>query len=229
MQTVGTQKEYIDGVFVRELKNRFLCEVLIHGVPTVCYVPSSCHLSNFLHLKGKKVLLVPTQAPNARTQYALFAVKYKRSYILLNTSLANRAMENSIKSRRFSFLKKRNTVYKEHLVQGYKEDLYLVDTGTIVEVKSVISTEKCAVFPTVLSERTQHQLQQLQALLQQGVPVCFLIVSLCPYVDEIVLDTTTPFYEQFVKCMNLGMKAAAFSCRLTGDNILIDKKIDIRY
>jgi len=89
MQTVDTQTNFIEGIFVQELKNRFLCEVLIDGASTVCYVPSSCHLSNFLVLKGKKVLLVPTQAPNARTKYALFAVRYRRSYILLNTSMAN--------------------------------------------------------------------------------------------------------------------------------------------
>lgn len=36
------------GQFVRELKNRFLCEVVIGGRIEECYIPSSCHLSNFL-------------------------------------------------------------------------------------------------------------------------------------------------------------------------------------
>lgn len=53
MQTVLTP-EHKTGIFIQELKNRFLCEVEIDGESTVCYVPSSCHLSNFLDLKGKR-------------------------------------------------------------------------------------------------------------------------------------------------------------------------------
>ena len=103
MQTVLTP-EHKTGIFIQELKNRFLCEVEIDGESTVCYVPSSCHLSNFLDLKGKSVLLAPTQSKNARTQFALFAIPYKKNYILLNTSMANRTVADSIKGRRVCFL-----------------------------------------------------------------------------------------------------------------------------
>lgn len=87
MQT-ASNPGFIIGTFKKELKNRFLCEVQIDGTDVVCYVPSSCHLSNFLKLEGKKVLLVPTKTPNSRTPYALFAVPYKRNYIVLNISMA---------------------------------------------------------------------------------------------------------------------------------------------
>lgn len=227
MQTVDAQTNFIEGIFVQELKNRFLCEVLIDGASTVCYVPSSCHLSNFLVLKGKKVLLVPTQASNARTKYALFAVRYRRSYILLNTSMANRAVEYSIHSRRFAFLQKRAFVLKEHRINNYKADLYIRDSSTVIEIKSIISTDVRASFPTVFSERTQKQLTQLQQMLTNGQKVCFFIVSLCPYVQEVVIDKETAFYEDFVKCVHLGMKAAAYTCRLKNFEISIDKEIPI--
>ena len=92
---------YTSGVFIRELKNRFLCEVKIDGKVEECYVPSSCHLSNFLQLEGKRVLLVPIQTPSSRTKYALFAVPFKKNYIVLNTSMANRAIESGLRGRRF--------------------------------------------------------------------------------------------------------------------------------
>ena len=57
MQTVDKTPKYIEGIFIQELKNRFLCEVLVNGETTVCYVPSSCHLSNFLDLTNKKVVV----------------------------------------------------------------------------------------------------------------------------------------------------------------------------
>lgn len=71
------------GIFIRELKNRFLCEVEIESEKMVCYVPSSCHLSNFLKLSKKEVLLVPNTSPKSKTSYALFAVPYKKNYIVL--------------------------------------------------------------------------------------------------------------------------------------------------
>ena len=132
--------DFRTGIFVKELKNRFLCEVEIDSELVVCYVPSSCHLSNFLKLNKKEVLLVPTATPNSRTKYALFAVPYKKNYIVLNTSMANRAIEESLKSRLFAYLGKRKNVIKEHSVSGYKCDLYIEDTDTIIEIKSVIST-----------------------------------------------------------------------------------------
>lgn len=214
MQTTSS-KGFITGIFKKELKNRFLCEVQIDGKDVVCYVPSSCHLSNFLKLEGKRVLLVPTQSTKSRTKYSLFAVSYRNSYILLNTSMANRAVEACIHKSRFSFLGKRSIVIKEHTVYNYKTDLYLQDSDTLVEIKSIISTNKVGIFPTVYSERSLKQLKQLQELLRQGHKVSYFIVSLCPTTKAIIVDKNSEFYREFIKCIQLGMQAYAYGCRLS--------------
>lgn len=228
MQTTSNPR-LIVGTFKRELKNRFLCEVSICNVDVVCYVPSSCHLSNFLQLEGKQVLLVPTQTPKSRTKYALYAIPYKRNYIMLNTSIANRAMENCIQGRRFSFLGKRKNVIKEYTVDGYKADLFLPASNTIFEIKSIISLKSDADFPTVYSERTLNQLKSIQELLKKGYKVCFAIVSLHPYVKEIKLNHDTRFFEELQKCLKLGLLLKAYTCRLRDDVIVIDKEIDVNY
>lgn len=105
MPTLGKDR-FVSGIFKRELKNRFLCEVAINNQDNICYVPSSCHLSNFLSLENKKVILIPTSSKNTRTQYSLLALPYKRSFILLNSSLANKAIENSINKDAFPSLEK---------------------------------------------------------------------------------------------------------------------------
>ena len=226
MQT-ARDSEYITATFIKELKNRFLCEVDIDGERVVCYVPSSCHLSNFLKLEGKKVLLVPTKAKDARTQYALYAIPYKRSYIMLNTSIANRAIENSIHSRRFSSLGKRNTVIKEHYVEGYKSDLFIKDTNTIIEIKSVLSTESTALFPTVFSERSLEQLEKLHYLQNNGYAVRYMIVSLNPYIKCIAISQDTAFYQKLKKCLECGMTISAFTSRITNNGIIIEREIPI--
>ena len=220
---------YVNGVFIRELKNRFLCEVKIDGKVEECYVPSSCHLSNFLQLKGKKVLLVPTQGKNPRTRYALYAVPYRRNYIVLNTSLSNVAIEKGIHKRRFSYLGKRSLVQKEHSIEGYKADLYIPQTKTIVEIKSVLSEKNEAVFPTVFSERTQNQLKNIQEMLDKGYNVAFIIVSLNPYVKKLTIDKSTEFYSELTRCIENGMEIRAYTSHLKDYEIEIKKQIPLLY
>lgn len=228
MQTVDMSK-CVEGTFIQELKNRFLCEVLISNISTVCYVPSSCHLSNFLSLQGKKVLLIPTAAPKARTRFALFAIPYKRNYIILNTSMANRAMENSLQSRQFSFLGRRRTILAEHHIEGYKADLYIEDTKTIIEVKSVLSVDEHAIFPTVYSERSLSQIKRLKAFLQQGYRVHYDIVSLNPYVKGIVINSDTAYGQLIKDCNTIGMTFFAHSCYYSNGLVILKKRLPITF
>ena len=229
MSIQNGNSSYISGVFVKELKNRFLCEVKIDGKVEECYVPSSCHLSNFLQLKGKRVVLIPTQGKNPRTKYALYAAPYRRNYIILNTSLSNVAIEKGIHNRRFSYLGKRSNVQKEHSVEGYKADLYIPQTKTIVEIKSVLSENDEAVFPTVFSERTQNQLKSIQEMLEKGYKVVFIIVSLNPYIKKLTIDKSTEFYSELTRCIEKGMEIRAYTSHLENYEIEIKKQIPLLY
>mgnify|MGYP004642271511 FL=1 len=226
MQIVNSN-EITEGYFIRELKNRFLCEVEVDSKLAVCYVPSSCHLSNFLDLHGKRVLLIPNKSKNTRTEYSLFAVPYKRSYIILNTSMANRAVEVSIAQRRFSFLGKRKSVKKEITKGGYKWDLLIEESNTLVEIKSVISTKTPAIFPTVYSERTLKQLQTISNLLSIRNKICFLVVSLNPYIQEICLDQGTEFYPALKSCIEQGLILKGYTVRFKDSRLVIDKEIPV--
>ena len=229
MSIQNGNSSYISGVYVKELKNRFLCEVKIDGKVEECYVPSSCHLSNFLQLKGKRVVLIPTQGKNPRTKYALYAAPYRRNYIILNTSLSNVAIEKGIHNRRFSYLGKRSNVQKEHSVEGYKADLYIPQTKTIVEIKSVLSENDEAVFPTVFSERTQNQLKSIQEMLDKGYKVVFIIVSLNPYIKKLTIDISTEFYSELTRCIEKGMEIRAYTSHLKDYEIKIKKQIPLLY
>ena len=220
-------EKLVNARFLRESKNRFLCEVEIDGSLVECYVPSSCRLDNFLELEGKTVLLRRNASPSVRTQYALVAVPYKHSYLLLNSSFANDIIEEGIRGRRFCFLGKRTKIYKEYHIEGYKADLFIMNSNTIVEIKSVISTSKTAVFPTVHSERAIKQLNAIKKLLQMGYKACYIIVSLNPYVNEIALDTNSALFERFAECRALGMTARGLACRLKENKISICKTISL--
>ena len=136
-QMVSSQ-DVISGIFKEEIKNRFLCLVNVNGEDTLCYIPSSCRLSNFIKLEGRTVLLKPVVSAYARTHYSVYAVKIGRSTVLLNLSMANRIVEQQLQRRSFAFLGKRSSVLREHMESGYKADLFIRDTNTIIEVKGLL-------------------------------------------------------------------------------------------
>lgn len=176
-----TEAKMIYGTFKEESKNRFLCQVTIDSKDVECYIPSSCRLGNFIDMKGRTVLLKHNQAKDARTEYAIYAVKIKNEFILLNLSQANRIIEEALPKRRFSFLGLRRQIVREKKIGGYKSDLYIEDTKTLIEIKSILSFQKTALFPTVYSERGIKQLVQLSSLLD-WIKVSRFVISLQPLV-----------------------------------------------
>ena len=221
-------EEITHGIFCCEIKNRFRASVSINGTETICYVASSCRLSNFLRLEDKKVLLLHTGKNASSTEYTLFAVRHRNSYILLELSMANAAISEQIYRRYFSFLKSRKQIHRERIIAGYKTDIYIEDTNTIVEIKTVIAEQQTAIFPTVHSDRSLDQLEKIEKLLNDGNRVCYLFASLCPSVKCIEIDKVTEFYKRFVKCIEKGLIYKACKLKTTESKIEVDGLITIK-
>lgn len=210
-----SETEIVEGIFKTEHKNRFLCTVCIDGKDTTCYIPSSCKLDRLIDLKNKTVLLKKNRSPKARTEYALVAVKHGHRHILLNLAQANQVIEDQLTRRFFSFLGKRKSVSHETYVSGYRSDLFIQDTNTIVEIKTLLSLEKTGLFPSVYSERSLEQLRKLSQLLDAGFNVCYLVVSLSPTVREIKIDKAFgEHWALFQECIQKGMTPKAVSIRM---------------
>lgn len=223
-----SESEIVYGIFKEETKNRFLCTVSIDGTDTVCYIPSSCRLSNFIDLENRTVMLRPIKKKDSRTKYAVYAVKYRRSYVPLNLSVSNRVLETEIRRRYFSFLGIRKAGFRERVIDGYKSDLYIADTDTVIEVKSILSFNKNAIFPTVFSERANRQLEELLGLLANGHRVCYMLVSMCASVESIQINAEQDeYYRLFVDCMRHGMTVGAISLSMKNDLPYVKSRIDV--
>lgn len=219
---------YEIGHFVKEEKNRFICTINVRGENIECYIPSSCKLGNFLKLADKEVILRKNLAVDARTKYAVFAVKHKKNYIVLNTSEANKVIFDSLKRRLFAYMGKRDNPQKETVVEGYKADIYLPKEDTIIEIKSIISLDKQAVFPTVYSERAISQLKRIRELLQRGKKVIYLFVSLNPYVESFAISNEKQMEEYrdlFSNCLEMGMECKGYTTCLKDYAIQIKSEI----
>lgn len=224
------QNQYVEGVFKEEIKNRFLCLVTVEGEDILCYIPSSCRLSNFMEMPGRKVLLRPIASEKSRTKYSVFAVWTKRRYIPVNLSNINTVVYEQINRRLFSKLGKRKRVSKETKIEGYKSDLYIADTNTLVEIKCILSFEEDAHFPTIYSERAVNQLKQLVNLLDKGYRVCYIFVSLNPTVKKLKINPDiTDYYQLFYEGIEKGMQVLGFTAGFHKGNVIsVDSQLDVQ-
>lgn len=208
----------IEGTFLEESSNRFLCKVLINNTIEECYVPSSSKLSNYIKLKNKKVLLTTNMNPKARTKYSLFAVKYYNKYILLNLNLVNKLLLNYLIGNDV------NHSFKcEHRIEKYKCDIFFPDYKHIIEAKGIICTTKTCVFPLVSSDRSINQLKEISNLLKQGYKASYYLVSLSPIVKSINLNKEDEFTNLIYECINQGMYLYGLKIEYTNKRIKYSK------
>lgn len=223
------QKALHEGVFINEIKNRFLCNVKINGQVHECHIPSSSRLENYLRLRNKKVLLTENEGKNTRTKYSVFAVKHYNSYILLNLSMANKLLAEQIKE---NIIKNNSPekVYTEKTIEDYKTDLFIEGSNQqlIIEVKGIISTKTNQIFPTVYSERAVAQLYKLQELLKSGWNITYYFISLSSTVKAITINSQfKDYWDLFQQCITLGMKIKGSYIHLDGEEIRLCSDIPV--
>ena len=220
--------EYIKGTFLREQKTRFLCDVVVDNKDVECYIPVSCKISKLVDLTGKEVVLQPVENINARTKFSVYAARLGRYYVLLNLAEANRVLEAQLHRRYFSFLGKRKKIYREKVIEGYKTDLYIEDTDTLIEVKTLLSFEEEGSFPSMASIRAEQQLEKLSELLDMGYNVVYIVMALNSKVKSIGLNNEFGRYCQlFRTCLDKGMEVRGFSIRLKDMKPEIYKEMDV--
>ena len=109
--------------------------------------------------------------------------------------------------------------------------IYIEDTKTIIEIKSVLSFAKSreAQFPSVFSQRAIEQLTKLRCLLDEGYRACYVFVSLNPSIKQLVISEENEEYRHtFNCCIEKGMVVKGVSLRLSEGEPLIYSSIPVR-
>lgn len=184
-----------EALFLAENKNRFVGKILLDNNESLCYIASSSHLKHFIDLKDRKILLLPIESKKATIKYSLFAVEIEDTYIITNTNVSNQIIRNEIHSKYFDFLGARSTFLNEHNLGNYKCDIFIPETKTVIEIKSLISLNDIEVFPNVYSKRFEKQLSRIEQLLTEQFKVYLFIISYGP-TSEISLNRNIDYFTE---------------------------------
>ena len=65
--------------------------------------------------------------------------------------------------------------------------------------------------------------------MESGYRACFVITSLHPYIDRVVIDTSSEFYKELKRCQEKGLIVAAYTSKLEKEHLQLGKCIEIKY
>lgn len=231
MDRIITLNDTLKGIFIEEVKNRFLCKVNINGNVEECYVPSSARLSNFFDLENVPVLVVENQGKKTRTKYKLFAIWQREQWVLVCLSYLNNLMRNHLLN--LHNVRNEQVLFEKTIDNKYKADILLEDDiSTIYEIKGVLSNKEKVIFPSVCGERAIEQLRFFRTILRKkGYCVKYCIVLLNNDIHEVKLNRNEKNYLRCIKsCMKYGMEIEFFRVCWSDETpqLIRDKSIQLQ-
>lgn len=213
----------IKGVFIREAKTRFLCEVKVDGKIVLCYVPISCKLSNLIEIKESDVLL-SLNNKGAKTQYTLFAIKYNERYVIVNAGLANKLI-----NKYYCENKPKINLKAEVFIENYKCDFYNETHNLIIEVKSLISLNAKIILPNMVTKRAIEQLKKINQLIKKGYKIKYYFLVLSGKSVEILIERKSVYGKLLYQCVKDGMEINCFDVSIVGNEIHLSKEENINF
>lgn len=212
--------EYVEALFLKECKGRFLGKVLINGGEEECYISSSSRLSKYVNLVNHKVLLKHNKGSNLRTCYTLYAVEKDENIILLNLNDGNEIYYNYLINKGIESGKIKREYKFEN---GLKTDL-LYNNCNVVEVKSIVTDNIQTNFPGENSKRLDRQLDLYLELLIEGKEVEFALILFNNKVTDIFWNKRYQnICNKFFEAMKLGMKLNVYKAKFKNGDVSVEK------
>lgn len=220
---------WVKGIYKKEMPNRFRCEVDIGGKIYTCYQPLSFKLNKIMDPEEKEVLLTRISKEDTDLAYIVYAIGIDNNkFALLNLQLVNQIFRDNIDSRKFAFLGKRNNVICEKKIERLKTDLYVQDTNTVIEVKTIFSFDKEVLFPNIKSYRIQRQIEELTYLLEAGYKAVIIFAVLTPYPVKIIINRENETIYEAVKFANRnGLILKAYRIENVNKNAKVGKEVQV--
>ena len=217
-----------EAVFIARL-SRFLCRVMLSGVPVDVHVPNTGRLL-FLR-EGARCLLRPAAAPGRKTAWDLFAAEDMGTLVCVDSLMPNRIAEEVLTAE----LARTHpgTVLKREVTLGPSRLDFAAETPSgllAVEVKgSTLVRGGCAFFPDAPSARAVKHMHHLLSLHEHGADARVFFV-ICrgdaeAFSPESSIDPA--FTEAFLAAHDAGVQALALRCCVSEEGVRPDRYLPI--
>ena len=216
------------GIFL-DRPNRFIANVLIDGIPTVCHVKNTGRCRELL-IPGAKVLLEKSSNPSRKTQFDLIKVYKGDRLINMDSSAPNTVFGEFLKSGGLGFIPE--FIKPEYTYGDSRFDYYFEHDGikAFAEVKGVtLEDGNIARFPDAPTERGIKHLRGLMECASQGYEAYAVFIIQMRGIEcfKPAWDKHREFALTLCEAAKSGVNVLAFDCDVTEDGLYIADKVNI--
>lgn len=212
--------------------NRFAALVRLDGAETLVHVPNSGRLRE-LFQPGNRVFLTPAPPSATRkTQYDLSLVDLGHCLVSADARVATALAYEWLQQRLLPEFQGYRDVLREQTFEDSRLDLLLLGGGAkhYVEVKSATLLDSdIAMFPDAPTIRGQKHVRSLASAVAQGHRASVLFVVQRPDATSFTPnDAGDPAFGVALRQAHAaGVNVYACSCRLTLEEITLDKRLPV--
>ena len=225
-------KNICQGVF-KSRPNRFIANVEINGVPTVCHVKNTGRCKELLS-SGAAVYLEKSNNPDRKTAYDLIAVEKGNRLINMDSQVPNHAVAEWIKSG--GLLGENPVVKAESTFGNSRFDFYVEsknsDRKAYVEVKGcTLETDGVCMFPDAPTQRGIKHIEELVKCVESGFEAYIVFLVQMKDVKYFTPNYAThkAFGEALKTAQSKGVKVLAFDSIVTPDSIQLNEPVEVRF
>ena len=221
-------KNIVSGTFISR-PNRFVAQVDINGKEATVHVKNTGRCKELL-IKGAQVFLATSDNPLRKTRYDLVAVIKNGICINMDSYAPNLAAGEWLKS---SGLFSENAQIKAEKTFGDSRfDFYIKDgeRQAFLEVKGVtLEQDGIALFPDAPTLRGVKHINELIQCTEKGYEAYILFVIQMKGIKEFRPNDGThrAFGDALRSAQKAGVKIIAYDCRVTPEEMVIEKNIKI--
>ena len=226
-------KRVVPGVFLKR-PNRFIAHVCIHGKEEVCHVKNTGRCKELL-VPGCTVYCSVSDNPNRKTKFDLIAVekKVESSTLLINmdSQAPNAAVKEWLASGASPF-GQIDLLKPEYRHGNSRFDFYLEcnKRKIFIEVKGVtLEDDGVVLFPDAPTERGVKHVHELIQCHGEGYETYILFVVQMERSRYFTPNRKThpQFADALCEAQNAGVHLLAYTCKVTQDEMTIDKELKI--
>jgi sugar fermentation stimulation protein A len=220
--------------FIRRYK-RFFVDLEINKETITAHCPNSGSMLGLLN-EGENAWISKSKNPERKLKYTLEILEHKKQLVGVNTFSTNKIVEEALINKKIYELNNYSKVEREVKFSDNTRFDFLISNKkqqAFIEVKNVTLKRKdlIAEFPDAPTTRGQKHLLHLIDSIKKGYEAYLIYLvqrNDCKYF-KIAEDIDKEYYKYFKLAYQKGVKFICYSSKVSDKEIIIDKKLEIKF
>jgi len=224
------KERLLQGLLTKRYK-RFFVDIKYKNKTITAHCPNSGSMKGLLDVNNK-VWFSKSDDPNRKLKYTVQIIEVNKKLVGVNTHLTNKIVLESLKEKKIKCLNRFNNIKTEVKYSDKTRFDFLISNNNekcFLEVKNVtLSRENnIAEFPDAITSRGTKHLNELINAKKKGYEsyILYLIQREDCKFFKIAKDIDEEYKNTFDAALKNGVKILCYDCKLSNEEIKINKKI----